>query len=208
MSLFLLLNLLFLPIRTHTNIRQDQAPRCSLFSFNPFLPYESLDWFQVFLKKCLCTFHEDVLVLNAEGSLYFKSSSLSTVISVSEKPGFHNQLWLLELVKVLKPGGFVFLQEPTLFVRGSKDFVSFMHLNVFFFNCCPLSCVHGIGLDWDISFLGCWWVKSLFRTQPFICGVLFNGGFWMHRSHWWNWIFKSRVWTYCGNHPIHSANLT
>ena len=82
--------------------------------------------------KCLCTFHEDVLGLNAEGSLYFKSSSLSTVISISEKPGFHNQLWLLELVKVLKPGGFVFLQEPSLFINGNKDFVSFMHLNVSF----------------------------------------------------------------------------
>ncbi|CBI19291.3 unnamed protein product, partial [Vitis vinifera] len=57
-----------------------------------------------------------------EGSLYFKSSSLSTVISISEKPGFHNQLWLLELVKVLKPGGFVFLQEPSLFINGNKDF--------------------------------------------------------------------------------------
>ncbi|CAL5383971.1 unnamed protein product [Camellia sinensis] len=57
-----------------------------------------------------------------EGSLYFKSSSLSTIISVSEKPGFHTQLWLLELAKVLKPGGNVFLQEPSFFYKN-KDLV-------------------------------------------------------------------------------------
>ncbi|XP_028061814.1 anamorsin homolog 2-like isoform X2 [Camellia sinensis] len=57
-----------------------------------------------------------------EGSLYFKSSSLSTIISVSEKPGFHTQLWLLELAKVLKPGGNMFLQEPSFFYRN-KDLV-------------------------------------------------------------------------------------
>ncbi|XP_059631236.1 anamorsin homolog 2-like [Cornus florida] len=50
-----------------------------------------------------------------EGNLNFKSSSLSTIISISEKPGFHSQLWLLELAKVLKPGGYVFLQEPSFF---------------------------------------------------------------------------------------------
>ncbi|THG17802.1 hypothetical protein TEA_015415 [Camellia sinensis var. sinensis] len=59
---------------------------------------------------------------SAEGSLYFKSSSLSTIISVSEKPGFHTQLWLLELAKVLKPGGNMFLQEPSFFYRN-KDLV-------------------------------------------------------------------------------------
>ncbi|KAA8528376.1 hypothetical protein F0562_035731 [Nyssa sinensis] len=48
-----------------------------------------------------------------EGNLNFKSSSLSTIISISEMPGFHTQLWLLELAKVLKPGGYVFLQEPS-----------------------------------------------------------------------------------------------
>ncbi|KAK9271216.1 hypothetical protein L1049_026806 [Liquidambar formosana] len=57
-----------------------------------------------------------------EGSLYFKSSSLSSIISISEKPGFHTQLWLLELAKVLKPGGTVYLQEP-LFFNGNRDFV-------------------------------------------------------------------------------------
>ncbi|CAL5394803.1 unnamed protein product [Camellia sinensis] len=57
-------------------------------------------------------------LLDAEGSLYFKSSSLSTIILVSEKPGFHTQLWLSELAKVLKPGGNVFLQEPSFFYRN------------------------------------------------------------------------------------------
>ncbi|THG07265.1 hypothetical protein TEA_001855 [Camellia sinensis var. sinensis] len=60
--------------------------------------------------------------MELEGSLYFKSSSLSTIISVSEKPGFHTQLWLLELAKVLKPGGNMFLQEPSFFYRN-KDLV-------------------------------------------------------------------------------------
>ncbi|GMP55101.1 hypothetical protein CsSME_00020024 [Camellia sinensis var. sinensis] len=41
---------------------------------------------------------------------------------VSEKPGFHTQLWLSELAKVLKPGGNVFLQEPSFFYRN-KDLV-------------------------------------------------------------------------------------
>ncbi|KAF8411340.1 hypothetical protein HHK36_003887 [Tetracentron sinense] len=55
-----------------------------------------------------------------EGSLSFESSSLSTIISISEKPGFHNQLWLLELAKVLKPSGSVFLQEPCLFDENKE----------------------------------------------------------------------------------------
>ncbi|OUZ99764.1 Anamorsin [Macleaya cordata] len=57
-----------------------------------------------------------------EGNLYFKSSSLNAVISISEKPGFHTQLWLLELAKVLKPGGSVVLQEPSFF-EGNKEIV-------------------------------------------------------------------------------------
>lgn len=55
-----------------------------------------------------------------EGDLYFKTSSLSAIISLSEKPSFHTQLWLLELAKVLKPGGSVFLQEPSFFEQDKE----------------------------------------------------------------------------------------
>ncbi|XP_020528197.1 anamorsin homolog 2 isoform X2 [Amborella trichopoda] len=56
-----------------------------------------------------------------EGHLYF-NSTLSAVVSITEKPGFHTQLWLLELAKVLKPGGTVYLQEPSFF-EGNKEIV-------------------------------------------------------------------------------------
>ncbi|KAF6165547.1 hypothetical protein GIB67_006437, partial [Kingdonia uniflora] len=36
-------------------------------------------------------------------------------MSISEKPNFHTQLWLLELAKMLKPGCALFLQEPFFF---------------------------------------------------------------------------------------------
>ncbi|XP_077234090.1 anamorsin homolog 2-like [Tasmannia lanceolata] len=55
-----------------------------------------------------------------EGDLYFKSKTFSVIISISEKPGFHTQLWLFELVKVLKPGGYVFLQEPSFFDENEE----------------------------------------------------------------------------------------
>ncbi|XP_019053002.1 PREDICTED: uncharacterized protein LOC109113901 isoform X2 [Nelumbo nucifera] len=44
----------------------------------------------------------------------------SLLVSISEKPGFHTQLWLLELAKVLKPGGSVFLQEPFFFDENKE----------------------------------------------------------------------------------------
>ncbi|ERN14350.1 hypothetical protein AMTR_s00033p00214520 [Amborella trichopoda] len=56
-----------------------------------------------------------------EGHLYF-NSTLSAVVSITEKPGFHTQLWLLELAKVLKPGGTVYLQEPSFF-EGNKEII-------------------------------------------------------------------------------------
>ncbi|CAL5385740.1 unnamed protein product [Camellia sinensis] len=81
----------------------------------------ALQHFSVALKDFRIITQASFLV-HAEGSLYFKSSSLSTIISVSEKPGFHTQLWLLELAKVLKPGGNVCLQEPSFFYKN-KDLV-------------------------------------------------------------------------------------
>lgn len=76
------------------------------------------------LKSCfLKKISNDICWYIAEGSLSFKSSSLSNIVSISEKPGFHNQIWLLELTKVLKPGGSVYLQEPAFFDRN-KEFVS------------------------------------------------------------------------------------
>jgi len=44
-----------------------------------------------------------------EGKLNLKSSSLDAVVSVS---GLHTQQWLLELARVLRPGGVIVLQNP------------------------------------------------------------------------------------------------
>ncbi|KAL8166111.1 hypothetical protein V2J09_007610 [Rumex salicifolius] len=48
-----------------------------------------------------------------EDSLCFKPGSVSSVVSISAKPGFHTQLWLKELAKVLKLDGFLLVQEPS-----------------------------------------------------------------------------------------------
>ncbi|CAL5391778.1 unnamed protein product [Camellia sinensis] len=51
-------------------------------------------------------------------SVALKDFRIITQASLLEKPGFHTQLWLSELAKVLKPGGNVFLQEPSFFYRN------------------------------------------------------------------------------------------
>lgn len=55
-----------------------------------------------------------------EGNEYFKFSALSAIVSISEKPSFHTQSWLSELAKVLKPGGFLFLQQPSFFDENKE----------------------------------------------------------------------------------------
>ena len=44
-----------------------------------------------------------------EGELNLKSSSLDVVVSISR---LHMQQWLLELARVLRPGGIIVLQNP------------------------------------------------------------------------------------------------
>uniref|UniRef100_A0A0D6R058 Anamorsin homolog n=1 Tax=Araucaria cunninghamii TaxID=56994 RepID=A0A0D6R058_ARACU len=45
------------------------------------------------------------------GKLNLNSSSLDGIVSVSENLEFHSQPWLLELARVLKPGGKIFVQN-------------------------------------------------------------------------------------------------
>lgn len=37
---------------------------------------------------------------------------MDVVISLVETPGYHNSRWLLEVSRVLKPGGWFWVQEP------------------------------------------------------------------------------------------------
>lgn len=48
------------------------------------------------------------------GKLGVKTSSVDAVISLVETPGHHTSSWLLEVSRVLKPGGDFLIQEPLL----------------------------------------------------------------------------------------------
>lgn len=48
------------------------------------------------------------------GKLGVKTSSVDVVISLVETPGHHTSVWLLEVARVLKPGGDFLVQEPLL----------------------------------------------------------------------------------------------
>ncbi|XP_058081188.1 anamorsin homolog 2-like [Magnolia sinica] len=85
-------------------------------SINASVVVWALQHFSISLKDLRIITQASLL----EGNLYFKSASLSAVVSISEKPSFHTQLWLLELAKVLKPGGSVFLQEPSFFDENKE----------------------------------------------------------------------------------------
>lgn len=56
-----------------------------------------------------------------EGKLNLKSSSLDAVVSVS---GLHTQQWLLELARVLRPGGVIVLQNPNSANHDVKETLS------------------------------------------------------------------------------------
>lgn len=56
-----------------------------------------------------------------EGKLNLKSSSLDAVVSVS---GLHTQQWLLELARVLRPGGIIVLQNPNFANHDVKETLS------------------------------------------------------------------------------------
>lgn len=48
------------------------------------------------------------------GKLGVKTSSVDAVISLVETPGHHTSSWLLEVARILKPGGDFLIQEPLL----------------------------------------------------------------------------------------------
>lgn len=58
-----------------------------------------------------------------EWKAHFGSSSLDVVVFVSEKCEFHKQSWVVELARVLKPGGVVFLQT----VVSMEDGITKIH---------------------------------------------------------------------------------
>lgn len=56
-----------------------------------------------------------------EGKLNLKSSSLDAVVSIS---GLHTQQWLLEIARVLRPGGIIVLQNPNSVNDDVKETLS------------------------------------------------------------------------------------
>lgn len=62
-----------------------------------------------------------------EGKLNLNSSSLDAVVSVS---GLHMQHWLLELARVLKPGGIIVLQNPDSAHHDVKETLSSLERNL------------------------------------------------------------------------------
>lgn len=62
-----------------------------------------------------------------EGKLNLNSSSLDAVVSVS---GLHTQQWLLELARVLKPGGIIVLQNPDSAHHDIKETLSSLERNL------------------------------------------------------------------------------
>lgn len=62
-----------------------------------------------------------------EGKLNLNSSSLDAVVSVS---GLHTQHWLLELARVLKPGGIIVLQDPDSAHHDVKETLSSLERNL------------------------------------------------------------------------------
>lgn len=61
-----------------------------------------------------------------EWKSHFSSSSLDVVVFLSEKCEFHKQNWVVELARVLKPGGVVFIQ----ILVSMKDGITKIHTSL------------------------------------------------------------------------------
>eukprot|EP01018_Ginkgo_biloba_P037295 Gb_09902 [translate_table: standard] len=77
----------------------------------------ALQTFQEYAKDLVLITQADRL----EGKLDFKSSSLDAVVSASHNSGFHTHQWLLEMARVVKPGGIIFVQEPISLNSCNED---------------------------------------------------------------------------------------